>query len=161
MYCVQFEIFYFCWKVEYKRNRLLTHPVVAALIHDKWKSIYGVFSFAQWLIYIVFLCCITTLLFKLPNPSSTICIATKGIPNNDTVIIIIRNHNVTTIIDDNVTQLASNTSCSSNATEDCSGNTTITSKTVLMHTIKVYHNDIQTLGANIVPANLQLLPWPA
>ena len=28
------------------------------------------------------------------------------------------------VIDDNVTQLASNASCSSNATEDCSGNTT-------------------------------------
>ena len=73
------NLIFFCWKVKYKRDRLLTHPVVAALIHDKWKSIYGVFSFAQWFIYIVFLCCTTTLLFKLPNPRSTICIATKGI----------------------------------------------------------------------------------
>lgn len=66
------------YKVEYKRDRLLTHPVVAALIHDKWKSVYGVFSFTQWFIYIAFLCCTTALLFKLPNPGSSFCNATGG-----------------------------------------------------------------------------------
>ena len=58
-----------CCKVEYKQDKLLTHPMVAALIHDKWKSVYGAFSFTQWFIYIAFLCCTTALnSFQPPKP---------------------------------------------------------------------------------------------
>ena len=60
-------------KIEHKREKLLTHPVVAALIHDKWKSVYGAFSLIQWLVYVLFLGCMNALLLHLPNPRSGLC----------------------------------------------------------------------------------------
>ena len=80
------EIVNYFKKVKYKREGLLSHPVVAALIHDKWRSTYGILSIVHWVLYAaVYMVCTNSLLFTLPNPTSVLC--TQGMQQNYIVII--------------------------------------------------------------------------
>ena len=106
-------------KVAYKRDKLLTHPVVAALIHDKWKSVYGAFSFAQWFIYISFLCCLTIHFSSNFQTQVVQSVLQNKVLYSYRILKSLQSLlHMTMVVAENLTQIANNASCSlaSNAT---------------------------------------------
>ena len=67
-------------QVKYKREELLTHPVVACYVYDKWNSFGWWCSLSTLLIFVIFqVISFTTLVFLIPHPLGANCSYMKGI----------------------------------------------------------------------------------